>query len=145
MLHVEATLPDGLPEIGSDPLGTCAGAVTGLGYSPTMSVRPSQRWREGVEQDAHEIEAGILNREDVCMAELFPESFLTRTDEVLAAFAAEVAALNAPGMKPASASSSATTSTRRWPNPESTFPSWPSAMISAGTRSPTNGARGRPR
>ncbi len=96
MIHVYATMPDGLADIGSDLLGTRAGAVTGLGYSPTMAVRPSQRWREGVEQDEREIEAGILGPEDGCMAALFPESLLTRTDEVLAAFEAEVAALNDP-------------------------------------------------
>jgi hypothetical protein len=59
-----------------------------------MAVRPPQHWREGVEQDKREIAAGILDPEEACMAELFPESLLTRTDEVLAAFEAEVAALN---------------------------------------------------
>lgn len=89
-------MPDGLAEIGSDFVGTRAGAVIGLGYSPTTAVRPSQRWREGVEQDECEIEAGILDPEDGCMAELFSDSLPTRTDKVLAAFEAEVAALHDP-------------------------------------------------
>jgi len=61
-----------------------------------MAVRPSQHWREGVEQDEREIAAGTLDPEEGSMAELFAESLLTRTDEVLAAFEAEVAALDDP-------------------------------------------------
>lgn len=59
-----------------------------------MAVRPSRHWREGVEQDEREIAAGVLDPEEGSMAELFPESLLTRTDEVLAAFEAEVASLS---------------------------------------------------
>lgn len=61
-----------------------------------MAVRPSQHWREDVEKDKRETAAGTLDPEKTFMAELFPESLLTRTDEVLATFESDVTALDDP-------------------------------------------------
>jgi hypothetical protein len=61
-----------------------------------MAIRPSEYWREGVEQDKREIAAGTLDPEEGSMAELFPESLLLSTDAVLATFEADAAQLSAP-------------------------------------------------
>jgi len=55
-----------------------------------MVERPSDGWRRRTAEEAAEIAAGTLDPAEAYAAELFPESMLTETDEVLAAFEAEV-------------------------------------------------------
>ncbi len=61
-----------------------------------MAFRPTDRWREGIEQEAHEVAAGQLDPECAVMAKLYPESLLSQTDQVLSAFEFEVRALSEP-------------------------------------------------
>lgn len=61
-----------------------------------MAVRPTDSWRQGIAEEAREVAAGELDAECACMAELFPEVLLTRTDEVLQAFETELTALDDP-------------------------------------------------
>jgi hypothetical protein len=61
-----------------------------------MTIRPSARWRESVEQEKRDIAAGMLEPEEAFMTRLFPESLLIRTDQVLAAFESDLAALSDP-------------------------------------------------
>jgi hypothetical protein len=63
---------------------------------PVMPIRPSDHWRDSVEQEKHDIAAGTLEPEEAVMTKLFPESLLIRTDQVLAAFEADLATLSAP-------------------------------------------------
>lgn len=65
-------------------------------YSPVMPIRPSDHWRDSVEQEKRDIAAGMLEPEEAFMTRLFPESLLIRTDQVLAAFEADLATLSDP-------------------------------------------------
>ena len=55
-----------------------------------LATRPTDTWRRWVADEAAAQAAGSTDR--AYAAELFPESLLTRTDEVLAAFEAELLA-----------------------------------------------------
>jgi hypothetical protein len=61
-----------------------------------MAVRPTEHWREGVRIDRREVASGKLDPDDAVMARLFPDSLLSRTDEVLSSFEFEVRGLSAP-------------------------------------------------
>ncbi|MFE7562459.1 hypothetical protein [Kitasatospora sp. NPDC057500] len=58
-----------------------------------MPKRPTDVWREHVAEEAAAVAAGTLDPECAYSTELFPVSLLTVTDDVLAAFEADVAAL----------------------------------------------------
>ena len=58
-----------------------------------VAQRPSDVWREDLAEETAELAAGILDPDDADLAELFPESLLTGTDQALAAFEQEVQAL----------------------------------------------------
>jgi hypothetical protein len=62
----------------------------------SMAARPTEYWRESLAWEAQQIALGELDPEDAYAAELFPESMLIRTDEVLSYFENEVAALINP-------------------------------------------------
>jgi hypothetical protein len=61
-----------------------------------MAARPSEYWRQRVAWETQEIASGRLDPEEAYAATLFPESMLTRTDEVLSRFENELAALTGP-------------------------------------------------
>ena len=61
-----------------------------------MAVRPTEHWREGIAIERREVASGQLDPEDAVMGRLFPESLLSRTDEVLASFESDVRGLSAP-------------------------------------------------
>ncbi|AQZ65490.1 unnamed protein product [[Actinomadura] parvosata subsp. kistnae] len=61
-----------------------------------MAVRPTTHWRENVAEEARLVASGELDPADAYAAELFPESMLLGTDEVLSRFEADLAALSAP-------------------------------------------------
>ncbi|MER7708919.1 hypothetical protein ABTX81_39335 [Kitasatospora sp. NPDC097605] len=60
-----------------------------------MPKRPTDLWREHIAEEAAAVAAGTLDPECAYSAALFPASLLTVTDDVLAAFEADVAALGA--------------------------------------------------
>ncbi|MBE1486036.1 hypothetical protein [Plantactinospora soyae] len=55
-----------------------------------MAERPSDNWRQQVAEEAAELAAGRLDPEKAYATQLFPEPMLSETDEVLAAFEAEI-------------------------------------------------------
>jgi hypothetical protein len=55
-----------------------------------VAERPSESWRRRVAADAAELAAGTLDSGEAYAAPLFPEPMLAETDEVLAAFEAEI-------------------------------------------------------
>ncbi|MFF2659854.1 hypothetical protein ACFVUH_21135 [Kitasatospora sp. NPDC058032] len=59
-----------------------------------MAKRPTDVWRESIAEEAAAVAAGTLDPECAYSAGFFPESLLTTTDDVLAAFEADVAALD---------------------------------------------------
>jgi hypothetical protein len=61
-----------------------------------QAVRPTEHWREGIAIERREVASGQLDPDDAVMGRLFPESLLSRTDEVLASFESDVRALSAP-------------------------------------------------
>ncbi|ADD40687.1 hypothetical protein [Stackebrandtia nassauensis] len=61
-----------------------------------MAVKPSQRWREGVAEEAEELAAGTLDPECAHRSMLFPEPMIQATDAVLATFETEVTQLSDP-------------------------------------------------
>ncbi|MEV4612720.1 hypothetical protein AB0K43_08965 [Kitasatospora sp. NPDC049258] len=61
-----------------------------------MAVRPTQHWRQGRAEEARALAAGELDPGEAYLARLFPDSLLLRTDEVLAAFEAELGAFTGP-------------------------------------------------
>ena len=61
-----------------------------------MAIRPPDHWRECVAEEASEVASGKLDVDDAVMAQLFPESLLSRTDETLSIFEVELAALANP-------------------------------------------------
>ncbi|WP_258534449.1 hypothetical protein [Streptomyces sp. PT12] len=61
-----------------------------------MVVKPSERWRERVAEEARGLAAGTVDPSCAWAVELFPEPMLTATDAVLAAFDAEVGELREP-------------------------------------------------
>jgi len=61
-----------------------------------MADRPTDYWREGIEDDARDVASGTLDPECAVMAGLFPESLLSRTDEVLDTFESDVSLLSDP-------------------------------------------------
>lgn len=65
-------------------------------YGPTMMIRPSRTWREGVAEEARELAAGTLDPEQAYMASLFPEALSAATDAVLQDFETDVRALAEP-------------------------------------------------
>lgn len=58
-----------------------------------MAERPTTGWREGIEEERRELEAGTLDPECACRAELFPEGLLTAADDVLDAFEEDLLSL----------------------------------------------------
>jgi hypothetical protein len=58
-----------------------------------MVERPTTVWRDDVAEEAAEVAAGTLDPGEANAAELFPEEIIAATDEVLAAFEADVAGL----------------------------------------------------
>lgn len=61
-----------------------------------MAVRPTDGWRAGIAEEEREVASGELDPECAVMARLFPESLLSRTDEALSAFEAEVRVFSHP-------------------------------------------------
>ncbi|UBU15899.1 hypothetical protein [Nonomuraea gerenzanensis] len=61
-----------------------------------MAVRPTTCWRERVAEDARLVAGGELDPAEAYAAELFPESLLRGTDEVLSRFDSDLTALSAP-------------------------------------------------
>jgi hypothetical protein len=61
-----------------------------------MADRPTDYWREGIEDEARDVASGALDPECAVMAGLFPESLLSRTDKALAAFESDVRMLSDP-------------------------------------------------
>ncbi|NVI91451.1 hypothetical protein [Actinomadura sp. BRA 177] len=61
-----------------------------------MATRPTVYWRQIVADEARQLASGELDPECAGIAELFPESMLVRTDQVLRRFEADLAALNSP-------------------------------------------------
>lgn len=59
-----------------------------------MTIKPTDAWREAVAEEAGQLASGELDPECACTAKLFPESLLTRTDEVLGRFETELAAID---------------------------------------------------
>ncbi|MFC6019050.1 hypothetical protein ACFP2T_22920 [Plantactinospora solaniradicis] len=55
-----------------------------------MAERPSDSWRRQVVREAAELAAGTIDPECAYATQLFPEPMLADTDEVLAAFEAEI-------------------------------------------------------
>lgn len=55
-----------------------------------MTTRPTDGWRAGIAEEEREVASGKLDPECAVMADLFPESLLSRTDEVLSAFESEI-------------------------------------------------------
>ncbi|WP_033825691.1 hypothetical protein [Kitasatospora sp. MBT63] len=55
-----------------------------------MADRPTVHWREGLAREARALAAGTLDPAEAYVSQLFPDSLLSRTDEVLAAFEAEL-------------------------------------------------------
>ncbi|MFJ6382506.1 hypothetical protein ACIQI7_21190 [Kitasatospora sp. NPDC092039] len=60
-----------------------------------MPKRPTDVWREHLAEEAAAVAAGTLAPEDAYSGALFPVALLTATDDVLAAFETDVAALGA--------------------------------------------------
>ncbi|GAA2828515.1 hypothetical protein GCM10020220_016730 [Nonomuraea rubra] len=60
-----------------------------------MAVRPTAFWRESVAEEARLIASGERDPADAYAAELFPESMLLGTDEVLSRFETDLAGLSA--------------------------------------------------
>jgi hypothetical protein len=61
-----------------------------------MAVRPTDGWRVGIADEEREVASGELDPECAVMADLFPESLLSRTDEALSAFESEVRTFSDP-------------------------------------------------
>ncbi|MFF1423207.1 hypothetical protein [Streptomyces sp. NPDC058280] len=61
-----------------------------------MAIRPSDKWRARVAEEARDLAAGVLKPECAYMAQLFPESLLEATDTTLQTFEADVRALRNP-------------------------------------------------
>jgi hypothetical protein len=61
-----------------------------------MAIRPTDYWRRSVAEEARQLASGELEAECAGASELFPESMLARTDEVLLLFESELAALSDP-------------------------------------------------
>jgi hypothetical protein len=61
-----------------------------------MAVQPTGHWRKGIADEKREVASGQLDPDDADMAHLFPNSMLSRTDEVLSSVESEVRALSDP-------------------------------------------------
>jgi hypothetical protein len=61
-----------------------------------VARRPSDVWRQDVEEQAAELAAGLLDPDDAYAAHLWPDDLIAGTDAALAAFEAELGALAAP-------------------------------------------------
>jgi hypothetical protein len=61
-----------------------------------MAVRPTDGWRVGIAEEETEVASGTLDPECAVMARLYLGLSLSRTDEVLSAFDAEVGAFSGP-------------------------------------------------
>lgn len=59
-----------------------------------MARRPSDIWRSNLVDEAAEVAAGRLDRDEAVLAKLFPESLLTATDQTLTTFEERVLALD---------------------------------------------------
>jgi hypothetical protein len=60
-----------------------AGRAPSRQYGPAMAVRPTDPWRQGIADEKREVASGQLDPEEAVMADLFPDSMLSRTDEAL--------------------------------------------------------------
>jgi hypothetical protein len=58
-----------------------------------MAVRPTAIWREGIEEEARLVAAGVLEEEFAVTARLFPQGLLSRMDEILEMFERDASAL----------------------------------------------------
>ena len=65
-------------------------------YDHRVAKRPSDVWRERVEEEAAEMARGELSPDDASAAHLWSDQLIAGTDAVLAAFEAELGALAAP-------------------------------------------------
>jgi hypothetical protein len=65
-------------------------------YGSAMAVRPTDHWRQGIADEKREVASGQLDPEEAVMADLFPDSMLSRTDEVLSSFESEIRAFSDP-------------------------------------------------
>src|SRR2546426_2035454 len=61
-----------------------------------MPKRPTETWRQRIAKETADISAGLIPADANYCARLFPDSLLSRTDEVLDAFDAELAQLREP-------------------------------------------------
>jgi hypothetical protein len=65
-------------------------------HGSAMAVRPTDHWRQGIADEKREVASGQLDPEEAVMADLFPESMLSRTHEVLSSFESKVWASSDP-------------------------------------------------
>jgi hypothetical protein len=61
-----------------------------------VAKRPSDVWRQKVEEEATELAAGLVDPDDTYAAHLWPDQLIADTDTALAAFEAELGTLASP-------------------------------------------------